>query len=191
MARSSRSSPWPWFLSSSLRKTQSYPYQNWKPCSLVSPHVLTPDRKGKIWIQVPGLWPNGMRLLMVFPPLIFIALSVVSLLYKYSDFSVPEVLVATNHFKMVLPVFSETCSPFLTIPSTGFVGRMEQCMLCMNCPWMLGSTSHPLNQPKVPCQALESTSRHPKYTSPQVALWFSQKSPVYIHYMQRIESKQV
>lgn len=49
---------------------------------------------------------------MAAPPLIFVALSVVSSLQRYSDFSVPEVLVATNHFKMVLPTFSETCPPF-------------------------------------------------------------------------------
>lgn len=110
---------------------------------------------------------------------------------RYSNFSVPEVLVATNHCKTVLVLFSETYSPFLTLPSTGFVGCTGQSMLHTNCPWMLGSTSHPLNQPEVPCQALESSSRHPKHISPQIALCFSQKSPAYTHYMQRIESKQV
>jgi len=105
----------------------------------------------------------------VFPPLIFVALSVVSSLYRYSDFSVPEVLVATNHFKMVVSVFSETCPPFLTFPSTEFVGCAEQCMLHMNCLLMLGSMSRPLNQPEAVYQALESTSVHPKYTSSQIA----------------------
>lgn len=64
-------------------------------------------------------------------------------------------------------------------------------MLHMNYPWMLGSTSHVLKTPEVPCQALEQGSRHPKYTSPQIALLYSQKSPGYTPYMQKIEPKQV
>lgn len=115
----------------------------------MTPHIIIPGRKGK------NLDPSSRSLAqryevvhVVSSPHLRSSLRGFVTLCRYSDFSVPDLLVATNHCKMVLPGFSETCSPFLTFLSPGFVGGTGQRVLHMNCPGCLAAPHAPSANPK-------------------------------------------
>lgn len=134
-------------------------------------HMSSMTEKGKI---VPKPLESDPKVThIIFFPHLHSSLCSFLTLYKFSDFSVPEILAATGHSKTVLPV----CSPhLLTFPSKGFV----RCTVCVRCeqPHYAWQNLMPPSQYQVPCQTLESTSRHPKDTTSKITPQFSQQYTV-------------
>lgn len=105
-------------------------------------HMSSMTEKGKI-VPKPLESDPKVTHIISFPHL-HSSLCSVFTLYKFSDFSVPEILAATGHSKTVLPV----CSPhLLTFPSKGFVRCTEQCVWGVNMLTMLGRISRPPPMP--------------------------------------------
>lgn len=126
----------------SLHKTQFCLYSYWKHCSVLSSRVLMPVRKVKTCIQAPGRWIQRSEVAHIIASThLCISLCSFLTLYTSSDFCVPEVPVATDYSKIVLPMFSETSSHLLTFSPTGIVGCTEWCVRGVSCSSMLSRTS--------------------------------------------------
>lgn len=109
---------------------------------------------------------------MLFPPSYLQVSPCLLTLCRYSDFSAPEVLVETNHSKIVLPVFSQSCFSFLMFSSAGFVRWTEQCRMHMNCPWMSSGPLTPSTNQKFLVMHLNKQQAFQIYLPPDCSVIF-------------------